>query len=561
MMSKNNFLIIFIISLIFGWQLLRPGFYSMHDDLQVMRLYEMDRCFKDGQLPCRWAPDMAQNYGQPLFNFYSAFPYYLGELIHLVGFSFIDTVKLLFLLSLFLSGIFTYLLARHFLSQKAALITAIAYLAVPYHALDIFVRGALAESWGLTFVPLVLYCLFRLAKKPGAAGGILLSLSLAALLTTHNLTVLISAPFFVVLGLYALFTSPKRRQFLLYLAPALLLGIGLAAFFILPVLFEKSLIQTSFLITDYFDFRAHFVTISQLFTKFSWGYGPSRFNSWQYPETLSFFVGLLPIIALALSPVVIWLNRRRQGIIFFLLTFSLCLIALFMTHARSVFIWEKLSFLSYLQFPWRFLSIAALMSSLLIGFLAESLMARFRRPDFIAWFFVVFLVAANISYFRFDKYLPDLTDAAKLSGAAYDVQIKGALLDYLPKTSKKIPETKAPSLPVTKSGQVTLNYFDHRSNYFASEFDVLSDDGAVVQFPVMSFPGWEIYQNRAAAPIQPDINNDFGLITVKLTKGHTLIQGFFENTPIRTFGNLSTFFSGLGLLLWFLFSKNSQDEN
>lgn len=561
MMSKNNFLIIFIISLIFGWQLLRPGFYTMHDDLQVMRLYEMDRCFKDGQLPCRWAPDMAQNYGQPLFNFYSAFPYYLGELIHLLGFSFIDAVKLLFLLSLFLSGIFTYFLARHFLNEKAALITAIAYLAVPYHALDIFVRGALAESWGLTLVPLVLYCLFRLAKKPSAAGGILLSLSLAALLTTHNLTVLISAPFFVVLGLYALFTSPKRRQFLLYLAPALVLGIGLAAFFILPVLFEKSLIQTSFLITDYFDFRAHFVTISQLFTKLSWGYGPSRFNSWQYPETLSFFVGLLPIVALALSPVVFWLNRRHQSVVFFLITSVLCLIALFMTHARSVLIWEKLPFLSYLQFPWRFLSIAALMSSLLVGFLAESLMARFRRPDFIVWLFVIFLVIANISYFRFEKYLPDLTDTVKLSGAAYDEQIKGALLDYLPVSSKKIPEKKAPALPINLEGIVTLNYFDHRSNYFASEFDVGSDDGAVVRFPVMYFPGWEVFQNRKGTQISTDIDNDFGLITVKLTKGHTLIQGFFENTPVRTLGNWSTFISGLGLLLWFLFSKSSKDEN
>lgn len=560
-MAKINLVIIFLFSLVFGWQLLRPGFYTMHDDLQVMRLYEMDRCFKDGQLPCRFAPDMAQNYGQPLFNFYSAFPYYLGELVHLVGFSFIDTVKLLFLLSLFLSGIFTYLLARHFLNEKTALVAAIAYLAVPYHALDIFVRGALAESWGLTLMPLALYCLFRLAKKPGATSGILLSLSLAALLTTHNPTVLIGAPFFAVLGLYALFISPKCRQFFLYLVPALLLGLGLSAFFLLPVLFEKSLIQTSFLITDYFDFRAHFVTVSQLFAKLSWGYGPSRFNSWQYPETLSFFVGLLPIIALVLSPVVFWQSRRHRSVIFFLITFVLCLIALFMTHARSVFIWEKLPFLSYLQFPWRFLSIAALMSSLLTGFLAESLMARFRRPDFIVWLFVVFLVLINISYFRFEKYLPELTDTAKLTGAAYDTQIKGALLDYLPKTSKKIPQAKAPSLPVTKSGQVTLNYFDHRSNYFASEFDVLSDDGATVQFPIMYFPGWEVYRNRAATPIQPDIDNDFGLITVKLTKGHTLIQSFFEDTPVRTFGNWSTFISGFVLLLWFLFSKNSPDEN
>ena len=94
----KKIIILFFVSLVVGWQLLRPGFYAMHDDLQVMRLFEMNRCFENGQIPCRWAPDLGQNYGQPLFNYYSAFPYYLGEAVHLVGFSFINTVKLLFLL-------------------------------------------------------------------------------------------------------------------------------------------------------------------------------------------------------------------------------------------------------------------------------------------------------------------------------------------------------------------------------------------------------------------------------------------------------------------------------
>src|SRR3989338_11121301 len=156
-MKKFNYLIILFISLVLGWQLLRPGYYSMHDDLQVMRLFEMNRCFENGQIPCRWVPDLGQNYGQPLFNYYSPLPYYLGEAVHLVGLSLIDTVKLLFLLSLFLSGIFVYLFSKEFLKRNSALVAAIAYMTVPYHAVDIFVRGALSESWGLALVPLVLY--------------------------------------------------------------------------------------------------------------------------------------------------------------------------------------------------------------------------------------------------------------------------------------------------------------------------------------------------------------------------------------------------------------------
>ncbi|MFZ2202776.1 MAG: 6-pyruvoyl-tetrahydropterin synthase-related protein [Microgenomates group bacterium] len=562
-MTKNNFIIIFIISLVLGWQLLRPGFYTMHDDLQVMRLYQMDRCFQDGQLPCRWAPDLAQNYGQPLFNFYSAFPYYLGELIHLVGFSLIDTVKLLFLLSLLFSGYFTYLLTKELTkNNQAALVAAIAYLVAPYHAVDIFVRGALSESWGLALVPLVLYALLKTCRQPKTAHALLLTLSLGALLITHNITVLISVPLFVIFGLYFFLTNEDRFKQIAFLVPAILLGIGLSAFFLLPVLFEQPLIQTKFLTTDYFDFRAHFATLSQLFTKLSWGYGPSRFESYQYPETLSFFVGLLPIASFVFAPIALFLSRKNRLLFSVtLITLLLALGYLFMTHARSVRLWEAIPTLKFVQFPWRFLGPVALLTSLLTGFIIAGLNLKPKHQTGMVVLLVGFLIAANFNYLRFEKYLPAMTDQLKLTGAEYEAQIKGALLDYLPVTSKKIPEKKAPALPVNLEGIVTLNYFDHRSNYFASEFDVLSDDGAIVQFTVMFFPGWEIYQNRQGTPITVDIDNDFGLITVKLTKGHTLIQGFFENTPIRTFSNWSTFISGLTLLLWFILGKSSKNED
>src|SRR5258705_11576990 len=110
------FLLLLALSLFVGWQLLLKGYFPMHDDLQIMRLYQMRRCFNDGQIPCRWSPDMDNNYGQPMFNYYSAFPYYFGMLFNLLGVSFVDTAKIVFLLSLVASAIFTYLLARKFFS-------------------------------------------------------------------------------------------------------------------------------------------------------------------------------------------------------------------------------------------------------------------------------------------------------------------------------------------------------------------------------------------------------------------------------------------------------------
>ncbi len=559
-MKKFSYLIILLISLVLGWQLLRSGYYSMHDDLQVMRLFEMNRCFENGQIPCRWVPDLGQNYGQPLFNYYSALPYYLGQVFHFAGFTYIDTVKLLFLMSLFLSGVFVYRLTREFMKETGSLIAAIAYLTAPYHAVDIFVRGALAESWGLTLVPLVLYSLIRVCRQPKATNSVILALSLAALLTTHNITILISFPILVIFGVYFFLTNPKKVSQTLYLIPGVMLGIGLSAFFLSPVLFEQSYIQTKFLTSDYFDFRAHFVTIGQLFTKLSWGYGPSRFNSFQYPQTLSFFVGILPGISILIFPALLWIKRRdRQLFPLYFITFVLSLSTLFMTHSRSLPIWEFIKPLDFVQFPWRFLGPVSLLTSILIGFAIDVVKVEGRQLTNIASLLIAFLITANFSHFRFEKYFPNETDQQKLSGEAYDDQIRGALLDYLPSSVKVIPNTKAPANPQVLSGIVETNYFDKRSNYFSSEFDIRSDT-AEIRFPVMNFPGWTVYQNRSGIPVKFDAHNDYGLITVKLTKGHQLIQAFFENTPLRAASNTITFISGFLLTLWLVLDQRRIDE-
>ncbi|MDP3888514.1 MAG: hypothetical protein Q8Q24_00575, partial [bacterium] len=88
---------IFLFSVFSWWYMVRPGFFSMHDDMQFMRLFELDKCFADWQIPCRWVPDLGYGYGYPLFNYYPPLPYYTGEFIHLIfGISFLDTVKILF---------------------------------------------------------------------------------------------------------------------------------------------------------------------------------------------------------------------------------------------------------------------------------------------------------------------------------------------------------------------------------------------------------------------------------------------------------------------------------
>ena len=80
-------LLIFGLSFLVTWPFLKSGYFSHQDDLQVIRIFEMRRCFTDLQIPCRWVPDMGWGNGFPLFNFYGVSPYYLGSILsYLVGF-------------------------------------------------------------------------------------------------------------------------------------------------------------------------------------------------------------------------------------------------------------------------------------------------------------------------------------------------------------------------------------------------------------------------------------------------------------------------------------------
>ena len=64
-------------------------------------------------------------------------------------------------LALVLSALAMYLLARSLFGPLAAAVAAIVYALLPYQLVDLYVRGALAESWAFVWLPLCAWCLTR----------------------------------------------------------------------------------------------------------------------------------------------------------------------------------------------------------------------------------------------------------------------------------------------------------------------------------------------------------------------------------------------------------------
>jgi hypothetical protein len=523
------------------------GYFIMHDDLQVMRVFQMDKCFADGQIPCRWSPDMAYGHGQAMFNFYSAFPYYLGALIRMViPLSVLATVKLLMIISLISGAIGMYLLAKEFWGRAGGVLSAVLYTYAPYHALVVLVRGALAESFALGILPFLWFFIFRVIKKPNFTKASLTAVSVFFLLTTHNISSMIYAPFTLLWALYWLFRekSLKAFKFLLY---AGFLGLGLSAFFILPAIIEQNLIQTQHLTAEYSDYHAHFVTLNQLFIDRSWGNGASIFGPY---DDLSFQIGWphwwLAVIAGCFAIVWLSIKKTRTRGLFVGGLLGLFLLSAFLTHSKSLFIWEALPLIDFVQFPWRFLGLVIFFLSFAAGAVAVHKIVIRKYFLGLIIFSAIFL---NFSYFKPFYLNRSVTDKNKLTGEGFILQQKAAILDYLPKTAQIPPPGPAPEKPKFIQGEGYVENYNVSSNRFSFDADVFSD--STVEIPVMHFPGWiVIVDNRR---VESGIHGAHGVISVDLEEGRHIVRGRFTEPPIRMGANLLTIasiivlFSGLVL--------------
>lgn len=531
-------LILFLITLPTFLPFFNSRFFYTQDHIFIARLNQMSAALSDGQFPVRWAPDL--RYGEPLFNFYAPLPYYVGALIHLLGFNFIWVAKILFILSTFLSAFTMYILADKLFGRRAAILSAILYTYAPYRAVDIYVRGALSETWAFIFFPLVFYTSWLISKKITTLNVLFLALSLAGLFLTHNVTALMFMPFLFLWWSY-LIIKEKKGILILYMAVAALLALGLSASFILPASFERDLIQTKYLTVGYFNFRAHFVAVKQFFYLF-WGYGSSL---WGPEDGLSFQVGLVNWLTLMLAGLMAILIRKDRKLLGMLLILGVGFIfSVFLQHNKSSFIWEAIPLMAFIQFPWRFLGISIFLISMVGALITPYLRGKFSIAYFLL---IIAAILSTFVYFRPKEYVDDNFFDKFLNKEKMRQGID-LTKDYLPIWVKTVD---APLLnyPQAESGEIGVDSFEKGSTQALANMTVLKD--SIIEVPITYFPNWQVIANNKNIPLEEP--NGKGLIRFKLPVGKYQVKFEFGDTPVRVAGNLISLASLLIMLLLLLY--------
>ncbi len=527
-MKKDLLIILVLVLPAFAW-LLQPGYFTMHDDLQAVRQMQMDQCFVDRQIPCRWTPVLGYGFGYPLFNFYPPLPYLIGQVFRIFNMQFIDIVKAVGVTGFILTAVFMYFLARRLFGRKPGIAAALLYSYAPYHSVDFYVRGAINEFWAMAFYPAILLSLFELVHHPRPKWILLSSLSIAGLMLSHNPMLMIFAPLAIVWTLYWL-TKTRNFTALPALVASGCLGFGLAAFFTLPVIFEQQFVHIETLTIGYFNFLAHFLDISQIFFRINWGYGESVLGP---GDTMSFALGYLQwLVPLLLFLAAGLIPSLRRHISLFLLLAGFTLIALFLSHSKATFIWQAVPQLQILQFPWRFLTLAVFFSSLL-----ASGITLLPRSKFWLLVLTVVCLILNANYFRPRAWYPDMTDAKKFSGDSWRWQVTGSIFDYLPKWAPLPPADPAGGDVGIISGEGTYRRLIKNSWQQKYLVDITSAE-AIIELQTFYFPGWQVKLDGHPVNIDPARDKLLGRMQLDVKSGTHTIEATFLNTPIRTAGNI-----------------------
>lgn len=521
--------------------ILRPGYFPIHDDIQTMRVMQLDKCVEDGQIPCRWVPDMGYGYGYPQFNYYGPLPYYVMEGFHLSGLGYIDSVKAGLVLFTFISVLGMFLLGKSLWGQTGGFVSSIVYSLAPYRALDFYVRGDISELAALAIFPFIFWSIYEVLK--GNKKHILwLGIAIGSLLSSHNISTLIFSPIAVVWAAFVVATNkseilPKIKEKVSWLVMAGIWGLSLGAFFVIPAWFEKGYVHVETILMGYFNYLAHFVSLSQTLSSTYWNYGSSNAGPW---DELFLGVGLLHWVLPLLSLGLLFVLRKTKEFKISAFLVVVGWVALFLTHEKSSFIWNSIPILSYLQFPWRFLIIAVFVFSVAAGSAAR----LFSGPKQLATVSIIIFVISMFlysSYFKPQKWL-DVTDAEKFSGNNWMLQQTISIFDYLPIYAKHPSANRAPEEPTILEGIGKIMTGVKGTNWQKWEITV-SSKNSKVQLPLSYFPNWKVKIDDS--DINIDYNNELGLITFDVTEGSHLIYAKLFNTPVRSLSNALTI---LGLL-------------
>jgi len=519
--------------------LLLRGASCGHDlDFHMTNWMEVGEQWRHGILWPRWAFTPAWGAGEPRFVFYPPLSWLLGGLLGLAmpirfvpaAFSFVSLAACGFTMRRF---------AAEWTAPRCALLAAIFYVVNPYMLFCVYERCAFGELLAAAWMPLLLLAALR---TPISLRSV--AIPVALLWLTNAPSAVMSCYLFALIavlrlaGLYRDAFTDRRLEtmlpFALRAAGGVALGIGLAAFYIVPTLWERRWVRIDMVNLPPMDIRSN--------TLFHHTLDSAH-------DAVLHTASCLALIMLAITAAFLLAAWRQHGRsdkrLVALLTAAALTIAFALTPL-SLFAWQHLPQIHFIQFPWRLLALLGAICSLLLA-----MAARGRRRTLLAAIILLPLALVPPAYQHFsqrcfDEDIPANQLADFREGAGIDPTD-----EYTPRTADNDPlvdslyswwlTDDARSLsthPANQNGSIDFS--------LAQGFHIPAAHANFLVIRLRNYPAWQVRVNGSAATI---ISRNDGFIVIALRAGEADITVRYRILPDDMIGIILSLISLIIFLL------------
>jgi hypothetical protein len=541
---------------------------SGHDfEFHIFSWMEVLSQWKHGIAFPRWAGSAHWGYGEARFLFYPPASWTLGAALGAVlPWKIVPATYCL--IALTLAGAAMYRLAREWLPTPSALFAGIFFALNPYHLLIVYWRSAYAELLAAALLPLVPLFLLRIfvgAPRSRLRSALELSLTLAAAWLTNtpaavmiHYSTAILAIVIVARHLFIARASIERARsstvspFLAYTLLSILLGMGLASFYLVPAFHEKG-----------------WVNLSQVFSP---GVRPQDnflFNTIADPDHNHFnlLVSSVAVAEITLLVIAIWLCRSSRkvkklalsanpvkdsdltrrlrdanlAIPWLLFSFWGAATVFLMVNTSNLF-WQFLPELRYVQLPFRWL----LSLNTVLAILMTVALKRWPWRLLACGLLLATLICAGRIFQP--PWWATSADIREMSDAIADGRGYEGTDEYVPidadpyELNKNLPRVSDDEGKSVPSDILRWNETEKRLKVHTAAAQDLT-------IRLFDYPAWKVVVNGLPAETQKtDVT---GLLVIPVSAGDNDIQIEFRQTLDRLTGNIVSGGSlGLFVLLW-----------
>ena len=488
------------------------GTPSGHDvEFHMYSWLEVLSQWKQGIVYPRWAALAHFAYGEPRFIFYPPASWMLGATLSAI-FPWTLVASIYIWIALVAAGVSMFLLARQWLDRRDATFAAVLYVVNPYHLVIVYWRSAFAELLASSLLPLLLLLLLR-ADEKGRRVTVFLALLLGC-------AWLVNAPAAVMihysLGLLMVVIAWQGRspRVLVVGTAAVLLGAALAAFYLLPAVYEQKWVNIAEAVSAGSRPQDNFLFIHTADMDHD---AFNRVISW------------IAVAEILLTLAAAWAARswgsRNRTLWYVLLAWSAACAVLMLSISRPL--WNILPKLGFMQFPWRWMLCLGIPFTLLTAlgvrrwalrsaiYLAALCVLAFVWQHFRApwWDNAAELremrdtVATGVGYEGSDEYTPVGADPSSVDKNARRVTVDGPAHAAI-RVSDWTAEQKLFTAEMSAPDNLVLHLFD--------------------------YPAWRVQVNGQL--VQPRTREGTGQMLVPVETGANRVQISFVRTWDRWVG-------------------------